>query len=120
MSTVLITGSDNPRRTQYAAWLQSFGYEVYETDTYDDAYHALANASLPHPPNVLIIDVKLSAPQARILIDTVRHTLHLTNMSIIVIGGDHQLGDDGIDAFLQRPVEPFALVESVRCACVPA
>ncbi|MBV8715357.1 MAG: response regulator [Chloroflexi bacterium] len=111
--TVLVV-DDDPDVRQVVSWaLEDAGFEVH---TAPDGYDALSRAST-HPPAVVVLDVGLPNADGTLVAARLREVCG-QSLPIVVMTADGRAAEKarraGAFAYLHKPFEDQALIETVR------
>jgi two-component system KDP operon response regulator KdpE len=107
--TVLVVEDESIPRYMACRALRAAGYLVLEAETGPEALRAL----LTLQPDLLVLDLGLDFLSGEELLERMRREERARHIPVVVASGAERLPED-VDAVLQKPFTPGALVSVVQ------
>lgn len=116
MKKVLVIEDDRVYQRIVAKTLSGSDYKVIRAEDACQGYQF----ALDHHPSVIILDLKLPAGDGLTILKRMRNNVATRKIPIIVLTGiqdeeyKSQVIDEGVDAFLEKPVEEKELLSTIE------
>lgn len=115
--TVLVVDDDPQIRESLCELLDQTGYSVLQAENGRRALDLLKEIS--RPPFVVLLDMAMPVLDGFQFLEQRAGDPHLRGIPVVVVSGNPRPLDplEGIEAYLQKPLEPDVLLKIIRRTC---
>jgi CheY-like chemotaxis protein len=114
----LVVDDDRLTRELLSLLLQGEGYEVRKAA---DGQEALDQLQRGPVPDCIVLDLWMPRMNGRQFRDRQRHDPRWASVPVLLVSGDPHIAEEaaslGVDDFLQKPIQPDALVQALHHHC---